>query len=204
MYVQNIFAKTIEIKVVDANNVAVPNAVITVPHIPTVKQSRMEIMDQVDKQFLPYVLVIQQGQSVDFPNSDNVRHHVYSFSQPNQFEIKLFSGSEAQPISFESSGVVVLGCNIHDSMIGYIYVNSGELTVMTDNKGLALIDLGETSTSNEPIEMSIWHPDLSPMQTKRLQIKVPSNKATHDIALPFSLEVETSEVENGFKKKFGY
>ena len=203
LYAQNSLAKTIELKIIDSNGLPVPNAVVSVPSVSAQKQTQIKIMDQVDKQFLPYVLTTQKGQAVDFPNSDDIRHHVYSFSQPNQFEIKLFSGSEAQPIAFDNPGIVVLGCNIHDNMIAYIYVNDGELTFMTDNKGMAKIDLGDTSHSDELIELNIWHPDLSLIQTDRVKSKVSMNKTLHEIKLPFALQMETPTIETGFKKKFG-
>ena len=43
------------------------------------------VMDQVDVRFVPHLLVIQTGTSVSFPNTDTIAHHVYSFSNPNQF-----------------------------------------------------------------------------------------------------------------------
>ena len=85
------------------------------------------VMDQVNKQFSPTVLIVQQGQLVDFPNSDDIRHHVYSFSPAKVFDIKLYAGQPEKPEKFDTSGVVVLGCNIHDSMVGYIYVAKNQL-----------------------------------------------------------------------------
>src|ERR1700704_3875919 len=73
-----------------------------------------DAVDQVDKQFVPYVKAIFVGSTVRFPNSDNIRHQVYSFSQPKKFELPLYSGTDAPPIIFDKPGVVVLGCNIHD------------------------------------------------------------------------------------------
>ena len=57
------------------------------------------------------------------PNRDNIRHHVYSFSPAKRFELPLYAGVPTQPVLFDKAGVVVLGCNIHDWMIGYIYVS---------------------------------------------------------------------------------
>ncbi|MBD9468191.1 methylamine utilization protein [Pseudoxanthomonas sp. PXM01] len=79
-------------------------------------------MDQQHSAFVPAVLPVQAGTVVSFPNRDNIQHHVYSFSQPRQFQIPLYSGNKAAPIRFEKPGVVVVGCNIHDWMIGHIVV----------------------------------------------------------------------------------
>lgn len=196
-------AEALDLKILDENGQAVANAVISFPQIKVEKQTTQAIMDQVDKQFAPYVLVIQKNQLVDFPNSDAVRHHVYSFSHPNQFEIQLFSGSEAKPLAFKNEGVVVLGCNIHDNMIGYIYINGGELTAMTDNLGEVSIPLPDDIKTAAEVELTVWHPELSPMQTKRVSVRLPSNTKSHRITLPFGLEVEKPDLNTGFKKKFG-
>ena len=78
---------------------------------PSAPPQQPAIMDQVNRQFEPTMLVIEQGQTVVFPNSDNIRHHVYSFSQPKPFEIKLYAGDSVPPVQFSKSGIVVLGCN---------------------------------------------------------------------------------------------
>src|SRR6478736_7443487 len=83
---------------------------------------RDAVVDQVDKEFTPRVNAILVGTPVIFPNHDNVRHHVYSFSPAKRFELPLYAGVPAQPVVFDTAGVVVLGCNIHDWMVGYIYV----------------------------------------------------------------------------------
>ncbi|GAB2492654.1 methylamine utilization protein [Arenimonas alkanexedens] len=80
------------------------------------------VMDQRDSTFAPGVLAVQAGSSVSFPNSDTVQHQVYSFSAPKPFELPLYSGTPLEPVRFERPGVVVVGCNIHDWMIGYIVV----------------------------------------------------------------------------------
>jgi plastocyanin len=110
------------------------------------------IMDQIDKLFKPDVLVIHQGDSVTFPNSDNIRHHVYSFSSVKPFELKLYSGKPKAPLQFNVAGLAVLGCNIHDSMIGYIYIASSTQVLMTNEQGIAtLADTVEYDSVN------VWH-----------------------------------------------
>ena len=73
----------VTVQVTDANGDALANTVIVAPYAyASVSGERIEpaVMDQVDKAFFPHVLVVDQGRSVVFPNSDNIRHHVYSFS----------------------------------------------------------------------------------------------------------------------------
>jgi plastocyanin len=79
-------------------------------------------VEQINRRFVPLVSVVQVGTPVQFPNRDEVRHHVYSFSPAKSFEIKLYAGTPVAPIAFDKPGEVVLGCNIHDQMIAYVYV----------------------------------------------------------------------------------
>lgn len=74
-------------------------------------------MTQSKQQFSPYVLPIQTGTTVEFPNRDPFRHHVYSFAAAKTFELKLYDSSEAETMVFDKEGVIQLGCNIHDNML---------------------------------------------------------------------------------------
>ncbi|HTD74468.1 MAG TPA: methylamine utilization protein [Steroidobacteraceae bacterium] len=115
-----------------------------------------DAVDQVDKEFVPYVKPIFVGSTVHFPNSDNIRHQVYSFSPVKKFELPLYGGTDAPPVIFDKPGVVILGCNIHDWMIGYIYVSETPFFAKTGPQGTAAIaDLppGEYA-------VRIWHPSL--------------------------------------------
>ena len=78
---------------------------------------------------------MRSGTSVAFPNSDNIRHHVYSFSLAKRFELRLYQGTQSAPVVFDSPGVVVLGCNIHDWMVGYIYVTDDSRFAVSDEHG---------------------------------------------------------------------
>lgn len=114
------------------------------------------VMDQVDMQFVPHVLVVQSGTAVDFPNSDSVAHHVYSFSHPNKFVLPMYKGEQHPPVSFEHSGIVSLGCNIHDHMLGYIFVVASTIFTTTNKDGRALLSLDQP----EEYEIVIWSPRI--------------------------------------------
>ena len=58
-------------------------------------------MDQVDRQFVPHVLVVPTGSKVSFPNSDSVSHQVYSFSPAKSFELPLYRGNPNPPVVFD-------------------------------------------------------------------------------------------------------
>jgi len=144
-------------KVVDQNNQPLANAVIEIvpTNQATIKPTKpaIYIMDQANKLFVPSVLVIPKNSLVSFPNSDDIRHHVYSFSSAKPFELRLYAGKPKNPLTFEQSGVVVLGCNIHDSMVGYIYVAEHEHAYLSDEKGL--ITLPDTIDNID--QLQVWH-----------------------------------------------
>jgi plastocyanin len=115
---------TIELR--DATGKPVPDAVIYAlpskgPAPPPAAHARARV-DQVNKEFVPRVNIIQAGTEIHFPNSDNIRHSLYSFSPAKTFTTKLYSGREAAPVLFDKTGIVVLGCNIHDKMVAWVYV----------------------------------------------------------------------------------
>jgi len=145
-------AATLEISVVDeqgqpiedvavyatpASGVAEHGVATTAPNSATGPKA---IMDQHDMQFVPHLLVVQAGTEITFPNGDNVSHHVYSFSEAKRFELKLYKGDVYPPVTFDRPGVVVLGCNIHDGMLGYVVVVDTPHFAKTDEQGVARID----------------------------------------------------------------
>ena len=121
----------------------------------TATRAREAVVDQVDKEFVPRVMAIFVGTTVRFPNHDDVRHHVYSFSPAKRFELPLYSGVPAQPVVFDKPGVVVLGCNIHDWMIGYIYVSESPYFAKTASDGKAVI----SDLPPHVYTVRVWHPD---------------------------------------------
>ncbi|MGQ0656808.1 MAG: hypothetical protein ACT4NU_01740 [Chromatiales bacterium] len=74
-------------------------------------------IDQTRKEFVPTVSAVQTGTRLNFPNIDNIRHHVYSFPLARTFDFKLYLGTLAKPVIFDKPGTVIPGCNIHDRMV---------------------------------------------------------------------------------------
>ncbi|ASJ71457.1 methylamine utilization protein [Granulosicoccus antarcticus] len=150
----------------------------------------LAVMDQRERQFAPSVLPIQQGTKVSFPNSDDVRHHVYSFSYPNNFELKLYHGEKNKPISFDEPGIVVLGCNIHDGMIGYLQVVDTPWFSKTEIDGLASID--QIPGGNYTLQ--VWHPDLG-MNYEHQKITLTEGHQAITVRLPTGQRAQTPKPE---------
>lgn len=113
-------------------------------------------VDQQQKEFVANVTVITRGSRANFPNSDDILHHVYSFSPAKVFELTLYgSGQNIDYFQlFDQPGIVELGCNIHDWMLGYIYVAETNLAVKTDAMGQAVIN----DVPAGDYTVRIWHP----------------------------------------------
>jgi plastocyanin len=124
-------------------------------------------MSQRQRQFRPYVLVVQTGTAVSFPNFDTVRHHVYSFSETKKFEIKLYAGTPARPEVFDKPGIATLGCNIHDRMSAHIVVVDTPIFASSDASGLVTLDL----PAGEHV-LRYWHPRLAitALQSQRVSV----------------------------------
>jgi plastocyanin len=127
------------------------------------------IMDQVDTQFSPHILVIQKDTKVHFPNSDSVKHHVYSFSKAKTFELQLYKELQADPLLFSKLGSVELGCNIHDWMLGYIFVVDTPYFGKTDIKGNITFEIPDGE-----YQLDVWHPRIQDkLSSLSRQITVP-------------------------------
>lgn len=146
-------AQAATLHVVDQHGQPLEGAIVEFTStVPTPRHTSVAVMDQIDKRFLPEQLIVQRGDSVSFPNSDEIRHHVYSFSPTKTFELKLYKGKHGEPLTMDTAGVVVLGCNIHDAMVGYIYV-ADKTAVATDQYG----QLKFSPQADLPI--TAWHPN---------------------------------------------
>ncbi|WP_342118695.1 methylamine utilization protein [Pseudoduganella sp. OTU4001] len=148
----------ISVQVVDANGKPVADAVVyleadgaTAPP----KAPKSGEISQKGLKFIPLVTVIQTGSKIYFPNNDKVRHHIYSFSPPHKFDQKLYSGTTAEPQTFEKPGTVVLGCNIHDKMIAYVRIVDTPYFGKTDEHGNVSVD----APSGKYV-LKAWHPGI--------------------------------------------
>jgi plastocyanin len=119
-------------------------------------QKKQAVIEQRDKQFVPYVTAIQVGTSVTFPNRDSVRHDVYSLSPAKEFELPLYAGIPAEPVTFDKEGFVTLGCSIHDWMVAYIAVVPTPYFQVTGKDGRAVLE--DLPAGQYSVE--VWQPLL--------------------------------------------
>jgi plastocyanin len=168
-----------QIQIVDKQNQPVKNAVVWLKGSQQLTLPDTHYtMSQQERAFVPHVLVIPKGANVEFPNLDSIMHHVYSFSKTKQFELKLYHDKPEQPINFAQTGVVELGCNIHDWMLGYIVVVDGTVFGQTDKQGIVNLTLPEG-----PHILAVWHDRFN------------------DVSSPETIEISTSNSQFSYKLK---
>lgn len=142
---------------------------------PKPKEAKVRAVAQKDKRFIPRVLVVTQGSTVDFKNEDPLFHNVFSLTKPNDFDLGLYKGGTTRQQAFSAPGAVQLLCNIHSSMIGWIYV--------VDTPWFAQADVtGKFTIKGIPpgeYQLSVWHEASS----KLLEKKVRVNENTEALAL---------------------
>ncbi len=155
-----VYSGILRCKVEDNKGNLVADAVVSAMQISAninkTNKPKKAVIDQVDKEFVEHVTVIQVGTAISFPNNDKIRHHVYSFSPAKKFEIPLYPPGTApgKPIVFDKPGVAVLGCNIHDWMKAYVCVLETPFFAKTNTKGMASI----TDLPPGEYEVHVWHP----------------------------------------------
>jgi plastocyanin len=150
-------AGELEVSVIDRSGHGVAETVVTIepinaPHPASAPATA--VMDQKNLAFVPRVLVIASGTKVEFPNNDSVSHQVYSFSAAKRFQLPLYKGQVHPPVIFDKSGLVVLGCNIHDQMAGYIYVTDAPFFGMTDATGTLKV----SNLQAGDYRITVWSP----------------------------------------------
>jgi len=136
-------------------------------------------MEQRKRQFLPFLLVVQTGTAVNFPNFDTVRHHVYSFSATKKFDLKLYAGTPTEPVLFDKAGVATLGCNIHDDMSAHIVVVDTPHFGKTDAQGQLRLEL----PAGDHV-LKAWHPRLGSPLLSSFPLRLASGSEPAVLQLP--------------------
>ncbi|RYE28222.1 MAG: methylamine utilization protein [Sphingobacteriales bacterium] len=149
-------AYDLQVRVLTVDNKPLADAVVyvesTAENFPA--PTKMAVMDQKNKAFVPHVLAVPVGTKVDFPNTDSVNHYVYSFSEIKKFQFKLFKGDlEKHQTQLDKPGLITLGCNIHDFMLGYIFVAPTPYVGVSNSEGIVDLKLPD----NGDVNVAIWH-----------------------------------------------
>src|SRR5690349_11605963 len=149
------FAGDLSVTVTTPDGKPLADAVVTLPGNGAKPNFPWKLeVAQKDKTFTPFVLVVPQGAEVSFPNLDKFRHHVYSFSKGNKFELELYGREDKRSVTFKSAGTAAIGCNIHDQMVGFIRIVDTPFAAKTNAEGVAKI----SGAPDGATKLTVWHP----------------------------------------------
>ena len=120
------------------------------------------VINQIKREFDPFLSIIPKGSAVQLNNSDGYSHHVYSVSKANKFDLPLYKGKPPKDVVFDAAGIVKLGCNIHDWMLAYVYVSQSQTIGTTDASGIITFAGIPAGT----YQLRVWNPRMR--NTKRV------------------------------------
>ncbi len=188
-YISSASAGNVQIQVLDRDGKPVPDAVVVLypaaggagPSLlqasPTIEQERMR--------FVPALTVVAPGTTIRFTNQDRWDHHVRgnaagpvpTGAAANEgFELRLAGKQDGQPAqsadaALRSPGVFLLGCHLHGSMRGHVFVTDSAWTLKTDTDGLARF----ASVPEGAAQLRVWHAEqLVDLPRKALQVQATS------------------------------
>jgi len=141
-----------------------------------------------NNQFQPFVLPVQTGAAVSFVNADRVRHHVYSISPVVNFDLPLDKAESSKHIKLDKAGGVVLGCAIHDRMVGYLYVMETAYFAKTGEEGTAdLIDLPRGT-----YDVLVWHPWMKGSPDETVKRVAPNAQSVVNVDFVVPLQIKSN------------
>jgi plastocyanin len=125
-----------------------------------------KVITQRNKAFFPRVLVVPVGSKVVFRNEDAIFHNIFSLSKPNEFDTGLYKQGASYTQTFKHPGVVQLLCNIHASMLGFVYVVDSPYYAQADGAGAFAIK----GVPPGEYEIQAWHENASQPTVQRLTV----------------------------------
>ena len=124
------------------------------------------VMDQRSLSFQPHVMVVQQGTTVDFLNSDSVTHNVFwaniSGNKKLAHNLGTWPQGQTRSFKFDNPGVVPVLCNVHPAMSGYIVVSPTPYFAQADSAGNYKIE----NVPDGSYTLSAWHEGKKPESKK--------------------------------------
>jgi plastocyanin len=104
------------------------------------RESARVSLDQRNETFVPRLLAITAGTTVDFPNHDRTYHNVFSLSKAKRFDLGRYAAGTSKSVRFDRPGIVRVFCDIHSHMSAFILVFGHRFFAVTDNEGRYQID----------------------------------------------------------------
>jgi len=199
---QNLLCDLLNIKVLDANQQPLPNLLVYLtPHDSVTKiqnklqndkdeNTQIQTVFQSDLEFIPHISVIEINSTVQFVNKDKITHHIYSASALNRFSFRIKKSMSKTINNFNQTGPILMGCNIHDWMSGYLFVVDNPWYSMTNVLGESTINIKNSGQ----FKLHIWHPYLDRQDQQYSRVFDSSQEQSFNIQLTHPL-IQEAEVK---------
>jgi plastocyanin len=137
------------------------------------------VLDQRNETFVPYVLAVTVGSTVDFPNSDRVYHNVFSLSKPRRFDLGRYPKGRSRSVRFDQPGVVRVFCEIHSHMSAFILVFAHRYFATTDATGRYRIE----GVPPGDYTVTVWN-DGAVRARRAVRVGAPGDAVDADFEVP--------------------
>lgn len=163
------------------------NVVLYLESTPSLRQAaraassvRAPELRQSGERFVPHVLAVRTGTTVQFPNDDPLFHNVFSLSRVKTFDLGRYPKGASRPVTFDAAGVVPVFCHIHADMSAYIVVLDHPFFVTPDSAGHFSLD----GVPPGDYQLVAWHERIRPFT---VPVHVDGGHTTTlDVRLPFA------------------
>lgn len=138
------------------------------------------VMRQKSERFMPHVLPVLAGSTVQFPNDDPIYHNVFSLSRARTFDLGRYARGASKSVLFSAPSVIQVFCHIHADMNGYVLVLQNPYFVQPDSQGRFVIDGVPPGT----YRLVAWHERIRP---NGRSVRVTAGTATQvSVSIPIS------------------
>jgi plastocyanin len=123
------------------------------------------VIEQRDLTFVPHVVAVAVGTTVDFPNHDPVLHNVFSASPAKKFDLGMYGQGETKSVTFDKPGVVRILCAVHPKMEAFVVVHTNPYVAVSDATGSYTI----TGIPEGDYDLRVWHETLA---ERRMRVEI--------------------------------
>jgi plastocyanin len=137
----------------------VPDAVVLIdgPEAPATAGAWHPAIAQRNQTFVPHVLAVPVGTTVDFPNDDPVLHNVFSASVAKKFDVGMYEKGKTRSVTFDTPGIVRIGCNVHPRMEAFVVVHTNPWVAVSDASGSYTV----AGVPSGAYQLRVWHETLA-------------------------------------------
>jgi plastocyanin len=191
-------AGNLQVTVTDREGKPVQDAVVVLapatPGTPKAALPTQITINQEKMRFIPALALVGVGAKARFVNNDPWEHHVrasaagvlqFDSSSSGGFELRMDGKAEGKPAktadaSFDKGGPVLLGCHLHASMRGHVYVSDSPWAAVTNAEGVAVFE----AVPDGSTRVKVWHPDqLIDIATQQVNVVAAGSKAAAQLSV---------------------